>query len=79
MTHKGRKDSGPGTIDADGDTLTYRVAVDDLNPGLVFGATVLVSADTRLKKITDRAPNTESGDGCAKPEVGAEVLFLILR
>lgn len=49
MTHKGRKDSGPGTIDVDGDTLTYRVAVDDLNPGLAFGDAVLVWADTRLK------------------------------
>ena len=79
MAHKGTDDRGPGTIDVFGDTLTYRVTVDELNPGLALGDTVLVWADTRLKKVTDRAPNTESGDGCAKPEVAAEVLSLELR
>ena len=39
----------------------------------------LLAADTKFKKTTDSAPNTESGDGCAKPEVASEVLSLILR
>lgn len=78
-SHKGRdKDTGPGIITAGTDTLTFTVMVDDLNPSLVLGETVYIWADTQHKGINDRAPNTESGDGCAKPEVESEVLALTL-
>ena len=65
-------------IDVSGSTLTFRVGVDELNPLLELGDTVLVWADTRVKNVTDKAPNTESGDGCAKPEVPSEVMSLTL-
>ena len=78
MAHKGRKDRGPGIIDVIDNTLTYSVAVDELNPLLGLGDTVLIWADTKFKKVSDRAPNTEAGDGCAKPEVASEVISLIL-
>jgi len=54
MTHKGRKDRGPGMIDVLGNTLTFRVGVDELDPFLVSGDTVLIWADTKLKKVTDK-------------------------
>ena len=40
---------------------------------------MLIWADTKRKKFVDRAPNTESGDECAKPEVASEVLSLVLN
>ncbi len=52
---------------------------DELNPFLGFGDTVLIWTDTKLKKDTDKAPNTESGDGCATPEVASEVISLELN
>ena len=79
MAHKGRKDRGPGMIDVFGSTLTFRVGVDELNPFLGLGDTVLIWADTKLKNVTDKAPNTESGDGCDKPEVASEVISLELN
>ena len=66
-------------LDVAANTLTYSVAIDDLNPSLELGDTVLIWADTKFKKTTDSAPNTESGDGCAKPEVVSEVLSVVLR
>ena len=78
MMHKGRRDRGPGMIDVFGSTLTFRVGVDELSPFLELSDTVLVWADTRVKNVTDKAPNTESGDGCAKPEVPSEVMSLML-
>lgn len=78
-SHKGNdKDTGPGIISADTNTLTFTVPVDDLNPSLALGDTVYIWADTQHKGIKDRAPNTEGGDGCAKPEVLGEVLALVL-
>ena len=65
-------------IDVADNTLTYRVAVAELSPFLGFGDAMLIWADAKFKNVTDRAPNTESGDGCAKPEVASEVLSLIL-
>ncbi len=40
---------------------------------------ILIWADTQFKGISDRAPNTEFGDLCAKPESSAEVLALSLE
>ena len=79
MIHKGRKDAGPGAIDVDGDSLIFRVGVAELNPFLQLGDTVLIWTDTKLKKVTDKAPNTESGDGCPRPEVANEVISLELN
>ncbi len=79
MTHKGMDDGGPGTIEVDGDTLTYRVAVDELDPGLGIGDNLLIWAGTKRRKVTDNAPTTEWGDRCAKPEVASEVLYLELN
>ena len=78
MTHEGRKDRGPGKIDVDGDTLTFRVGVVELDPFLGSTDTVLIWTDTKLKKVTDKAPNTEQGNGCDKPEVLSEGLSLEL-
>ena len=78
MTHKGRKDSGPGMIDVNGDTLTFSVGIGELDPFLGSTDTVLIWTDTKLKKVTDKAPNTESGNGCDKSEALSEVLSLEL-
>ena len=53
--------------------------VDDLNPLLELGDTVLIWTESKLKKVTDKAPNTEPGDGCANPEFLIEVLSLELH
>ena len=79
MAHHGTEDGGPGTIEVDGDTMTYRVDVDELNPGLELGGTVLIWTGTKRRKVTDNAPTTEWGDRCAKPEVASEVIYLELR
>ena len=79
MAHRGTRDQGPGTIEVDGNTLTYRVAVDELNPGLGLGDYVLISAQTLREDVTDNAPTTEGGDGCDMPEVASEVISLELN
>ena len=79
MTHKGRNDLGPGMIDVFGKILTFRVGVAELNPLLGPDDSVLIWADTKLKNVTDKAPNTESGDGCNKPEVASELLSVTLH
>ena len=79
MMHRAKKDNGPGLIEVDGTTLTFTVAVDALNDQLVIGDTVYIWADTQWKGINDRAPNTEAGNGCAKPEVESETLALTLQ
>ncbi len=79
MMHKGSHERGPGMIDVFGSTLTFRVGVDELSPFLELGDTVLIWADTKFKEITDKAPNTEPGDGCPKPEVSGEVSSVILN
>jgi len=79
MQHKGRHDRGPGMIDVFGSTLIFRVGVPELNPFLMPFDTVKIWTDTKLKNVTDKAPNTESGDGCAKPEVASEVISLELN
>jgi len=68
---------GPGLVDVNAKPLTFRVAVNDL--GLTLGYTVFIWAETQLKSIKDRAPNTVSDDGCSKPEADAEVVALTLE
>ena len=65
-------------IDVVGNTLTFRAGVAELNPFLGPDDTVLIWANTKLKHVTDKVPNTESGDGCDEPEVASEVLSIIL-
>ena len=74
MMLRGRKDTGPGSIVANAEKLTFTVSVDELNPLLDLGDTVYIWADTQYKGIADRAPNTEAGYGCSQPEVASEVL-----
>jgi hypothetical protein len=83
MFHEGTRDRG-GTIDVTGNTLTFRVAVDALNPNLGLGDTVLIWAKAKHtnasgRRITDKAPTTETGDKCAKPQVPIEVISLTLN
>ncbi len=76
MMHKGRRDTGPGVISIDGDMLTFSIGMAEL--GLELGAELLIWGDTKGKGVRDRAPTTEAGDGCEKPEVDSEVLSLML-
>ncbi len=79
MSHKGSHDRGPGMIDVLGRTLTFRVGVHELIQGLGVDDTVFVWTDTKRGNVTDNAPNTESGDGCPKPQVAFEVLLVVLN
>ena len=73
------KDTGPGMITVIGDKITYMVTLAELGLDPQQGDTkVLIWADTHFQGISDRAPNTEWGDGCAKPESLTEVLELSL-
>lgn len=76
--HHGKKDTGPGTIEVDGATLTYTVEMSELSSNLVIGDPILVWADTQDKGIIDRAPNTDGSDGCAKPQIAGEYIELLL-
>ncbi len=76
MKRRGDKDTGPGMIDGSGDTLTYMVDYSEL--GLGAGDLVRVWADVQHKGIVDRAPNTDDGDGCAKPTGADEVIGTVL-
>lgn len=71
------KDSGPGTIDLVGNVLTYAVSYAEL--GLTSGDDVLFWVETRYIGIHERAPNTDSTDGCSKPEFSDEVILLTLN
>ncbi len=79
--HRGNsKDTGPGTIQVSGDMITYMVTLAELGlDANILPSEILVWADTQFKGISDRAPNTEWGDGCAKPETPQEVLQLSLE
>jgi hypothetical protein len=57
MMHRKVRDTGPGSIDMEGDTLIFRVAVDELSPRLAQGDTVYIWADTQHKGILDQVPN----------------------
>jgi hypothetical protein len=78
--HRGDwKSTGPGEIGVfpGNNAIAYIISVGDeidVNPG----DTVLIWADTQYKGIADRAPDTESSDGCSKPQNAGEVLTLLL-
>ncbi len=46
--------------------------------GVFPGDDVEVWADTEMKGIADRAPNTNGDDGCAKPQEEEELLSIEL-
>ncbi len=79
MMHKGSKDTGPGLIAVDGNTLTYTVTLAELGLDPSLGDTeVHIWADTEQKGVQDRAPNTDATDGCDEPQNTDEVLTLPL-
>ncbi len=71
------KDTGPGIIDLVGNVLTYTVSYVEL--GLTSGDDVLLWVDTNYIGIHERAPNTDSRDGCSKPQFSEEVISLTLN
>ena len=79
MGQQGRRDHGPGTIDVFENVFTFRVGVHELDPFLGSEDTVLIWTESKHGEVTDRAPNIESGDGCARPEVAIEVIPLVLN
>ena len=73
---------GPGTVvytDGDPDTLMFTVPyaglLDDQGTPEPVAADDVVHlwVDVQQKGICDRAPDTDDADGCAKPEISAEV------
>ena len=74
MMLRGNRETGPGDIvnPSDSNTITYTVSYAEL--GLVGGDPILVWVDTQYKGIKDRAPDTNSGDGCSKPQILDEVI-----
>ena len=67
---------GTGTVTLEKYSIVFRVRYQDL--GIFVSDDLEVWADTEMKGIADRAPNTDGGDGCAKPQEGAEVLGIEL-
>ena len=72
MTHS----RGTGTVTVERYTIVYTVRYKDL--GVFAGDDVEIWADTEMKGIADRAPNTNGGDGCAKPQEEEELLSIEL-
>ncbi len=70
------KDSGTGTVTLERYIIVYRVRYKEL--GIFAGDDLEVWADIRSKGATDRAPNTNAGDGCAKPQEDEELLSIEL-
>ena len=68
--------TGPGTVTLERYSIVYRVRYKDL--GLFAGDDLEVWADIQSNGATDRAPNTNAGDGCAKPQDEEEVLGIEL-
>ena len=68
--------TGPGTVTLERYSIVYRVRYKDL--GLFAGDDLEVWADIQSNGVADRAPNTNAGDGCAKPQDEEEVLGIEL-
>jgi hypothetical protein len=71
------EDTGTGIIDLIGNVLTYTVSYSEL--GLSSGDNVLLWIETNYLGIHERTPNTDSTDGCSKPELPNEVIPLTLN
>ncbi len=65
-----------GTVTLEKYSIVFRVRYKDL--GVFAGDDIEIWADIQSNGIADRAPNTNGGDGCAKPQEGAEVLSIEL-
>jgi hypothetical protein len=65
-----------GTVTVERYTIVYKVRYKDL--GVFAGDDVEVWADIQSNGISDRAPNTNGGDGCAKPQEEDELLSIEL-
>ena len=72
-----RRDSGTGIIELIGNVLTYTITYAEL--GLSSGDKVLLWVETSYLGIHERVPNTNSTDGCSKPELPKEVISLTLN
>ncbi len=71
------KDTGPGIIDLIGNVLMYTVSYSEL--GLTSGDDVLLWVETHYIGMHERAPNTDSSDGCSKQQFSEEVISLTLN
>ncbi len=71
------ENTGTGIIDLIGNVLTYTVTYKEL--GLSSGDKVLLWVETSYLGIHERVPNTDSTDGCSKPELPKEVISLTLN
>ena len=71
------KDTGPGTIDLFGNVIMYTVSYAEL--GLTSGDNVLLWVETNYLGIQEHVPNTDSTDGCSKPQFSEEVISLTLN
>jgi hypothetical protein len=71
------KDTGQGIIDLVDNVLTYTVSYAEL--GLTSGDDVLLWVETYYIGMHDRAPNTDSSDGCSKQQFSEEVISLTLN
>ena len=78
MLHRGDRTTGPGWVAVEGGTVRYRVATADLEPPPMVGDRVYLWANTHYRGVGDRAPTTESADGCTGPQLPAEVVALDL-
>lgn len=72
MTHS----TETGTVSVEKYTIVFRVRYKDL--GVFAGDDVEIWADIQSDGIADRAPNTNGGDGCAKPQEEEELLSIEL-
>ncbi len=72
MTHS--RDTGTVTVERY--VIVYRVRYKDL--GVFAGDDMEIWADIQSDGIADRAPNTNGGDGCAKPQEEEELLSIEL-
>jgi hypothetical protein len=65
-------------------TVPYAGLLDDAvlpedREGVEAGDVVHLWMDVQQKQICDRAPDTDDGDFCAKPEIPSEVLSILLQ
>lgn len=70
------RNTGPGTVTLERYLIVYRVRYKDL--GIFAGDDLEVWADIHSNGVADRAPDTNGGDGCAKPQDEDEVLSIEL-
>ncbi len=68
--------TGPGTVTLERYVIVYKVRYKDL--GVFAGDDMEIWADIQSNGVADRAPDTNGGDGCAKPQEEDEVLGIEL-